>query len=835
MAAKSDMSVVVEDFIDRVMRVFPDAEVVSRGESTLRTNGLSNQGKAALWYAKQGWPVLPLHTPRTGSCSCRKDDCQSQGKHPRTQRGLKDATTEEGAIRSWWTRWPDANVAVLTGTESGLIVLDVDPRNGGDESLANLEDEFGRLPATVESRTGGGGRHYFFNHPRVPIRCSSGKLGPGLDLKSDGGYIVVPPSVHGSGNTYQWRDSSKPNQIQAAPLPGWLLDRLTQQYERSPADEVGEGNIPEGRRNETLTSMGGRLRSMGMTTAEIRSALLEANRGRCATPLDDMEVERIAESLGRYPPRSSIVTNSNEWEHPIPLLVTNLPEFPTPALPDWVKEFVEAEATATQTPPDLAGMLTISVCAAAIAKKVVVNVREGYQEPVNVFIVVVLPPGSRKSAVFSHVTSPLEEYEATETERLRSEIAEQQSQLRIATEALRKAEKKAAEAKWDKREAAFEEANKAARELAAIKVSQPPRLVVDDCSPERLSTLLQEQGGRIAVMAPEGDVFDLIAGRYSSGGPNLGVYLRGHAGDLIRVDRVSRASEFVESPALTVGLAVQPEVLNGLTRVPGFRGRGLIGRFLFALPHSRLGCREISPPSVPSPVKSEYRKNVQALLSLPFAVETEGAPAPHTLSFDFPGQEALMAFASWLEPQLAETGDLGHMTDWAGKLVGAVARLAGILHMAEYVGEKDPWSILIDLPTVKRAIQIGHYLIHHAKAAFGEMGADQELDDARHLLNKIQSLGVTEITRRDLFESVKGRFKKVDKMDPGLGLLADHGYIRRKEMEDSSARGRKPSLIYEVNPLLPPELNRCRSATQKERLQGTQVNCANCANCATPT
>ncbi len=144
-------------------------------------------GHAALAYAARGWPVFPC-----------------QGKIPRTPHGFQDATTDGTQIRQWWARWLDATIGVPTGVASGLVVLDIDPRHGGEESLATLIAAHGPLPETVESRTGGGGRHLFFQHPGGYVPNSSGRLGPGLDIRGDGGYVIVPPSLHASGQRYEW-------------------------------------------------------------------------------------------------------------------------------------------------------------------------------------------------------------------------------------------------------------------------------------------------------------------------------------------------------------------------------------------------------------------------------------------------------------------------------------------------------------------------------------------------------------------------------------------------------------------------------------------------------
>ena len=128
---------------------------------------------AALAYAQRGWRVLPVYSAEDGGrCTCEKGrECDSPGKHPRTRRGGKDATTDEGQIKEWWTEWPEANVGIATGEQSGLLVFDVDPRHGGDKSLAGFEAEHGHLPLTPKVSTGGGGCHLYFQYPSGGASC----------------------------------------------------------------------------------------------------------------------------------------------------------------------------------------------------------------------------------------------------------------------------------------------------------------------------------------------------------------------------------------------------------------------------------------------------------------------------------------------------------------------------------------------------------------------------------------------------------------------------------------------------------------------------------------
>ena len=500
------------------------------------------------------------------------------------------------------------------------------------------------------------------------------------------------------------------------------------------------------------------------------------------------------------------------WEPVIPFSEFDLPSFPTQELPDWLRVFIEAEANATQTPVDLSAMLSLSVLAAACAKKIVIRLKQGHSEPLNIFTVTALPPGNRKSAVFADTTRPLQEYEASEARGAAREIARLESARKIMEAKLKRLEQQAAAAKPQDQGRYTLEVNQLAEEVAQTSPRSSPKYIVDDCTPERLSTLIGEQGGRIAVMSAEGDVFDLMSGRYStgSGASNLGVYLKGHAGDDLRVDRVGRAPEFVKSPALTVGLAVQPDVIRGLIEKPGFRGRGLLGRFLYALPKSLLGHRQVSPPPVNAEVFAAYHGNVLSLLKLPFAAGPGGEPASHVLNLDLDAQESMRRFESWLEPQLAEFGDLGAMTDWAGKLVGAVGRIAAILHMASLAGDETPWEVPVAGETIEHAIGIGRYLIPHAKAALALMGADPAIEQAKLILWWIDHQNLTCFSKRDLHQGLKGTFKKVNELDKPLAAIVDHGFIRQREIPGPAGRGRTPSPLYDVNPFgfetVPPDL-----------------------------
>ncbi len=520
------------------------------------------------------------------------------------------------------------------------------------------------------------------------------------------------------------------------------------------------------------------------------------------------DVRRIADEieaeLGDEPHFANYTNYAKEgtaWELPVAFHHFDLPPFPLESLPEWMRRFVKAVATATQTPPDLAAFLAIGAESTAVGGKVEIEGGPGYTEPLNLFVVVALPPGNRKSAVFAEASAPILEFESERAGECKVEIARKLSEKQILEKRHARAQDEASKAPPSEQAAAKEAAVAIATELADFRVPASPRWLADDATQESVTSLLHEQGGRLGIMSPEGDLFDIMSGRYTSnGGVNLGVYLKGHAGDPIKVDRKGRPPEHIRRPALSIALAVQPDVMRGLVGRPGFRGRGLLGRFLYAMPESLLGRRDVTAAPVPVDVRETYTTHLRVLLKLPEARSPDGQLVAHRLKLSAGAREELEDLQRWVEPQLAPGGTLSGITDWAGKLAGAVVRLAGLFHLAWHTEHHRPWELDVDRDTMRSARRLTEYLIAHARAAFAEMGGDPDVESAKHMLQWIQRTEVTEFSKRDLFEGTKGRFARVSALDPGVRLLVEHGYIRERPTEPRTGPGRPPSPIYEVNP-----------------------------------
>jgi hypothetical protein len=517
----------------------------------------------------------------------------------------------------------------------------------------------------------------------------------------------------------------------------------------------------------------------------------------------DADPAVLAHLAGELADTRTAAPGERRWEPPIPIgAAGDVPGFPVEVLPGWLGEYVAAVATATQTPLDLAGMLALAVLATVAAGAVEVEPRPGWREPLCLFVAIGMDAGTRKSSVFTALTRPVADFERDQAAAALPAITETITLRRIADQAAAHAEAAASKAPIDQQEERQAEAIARAGEAANLIVPPVPRWLVDDATPEALAGLLATYG-RIALLSPEGDVFDQMAGRYNqAAGPNLGVYLKGHAGDLLKVDRRGRPPEYVERPCLTIGLTVQPEVLQGLAGRPGFRGRGLLARFLYSLPESLVGRRQAGAPPVPAAVVDRYSLELHALAAS-LTAPAGGGDGPALLTLDQAAAELLLEFERDLEPRLAAgSGDLAHLAGWAAKLAGATCRLAALLHLASHL--RDGWAQPISSDTLTAAIRLADYLIEHARAVFDLMGADPHTDNARWLLDWITRTNRTQFSRRDAHRAApRGRFTTATDLEPALRLLEEHGYLRRVDPEpsqDPRGRGRPASPRFLVNP-----------------------------------
>ena len=280
---------------------------------------------AALQYASHKLPVFPVHgVDEDGNCTCGSE-CSSPAKHPRTPNGLKDASTDTKVINEWWEKWPDSNIGLPTGSVSNWFVIDVDLKSGGLESWADLQDQHSSASDTLVSRTGGGGNHYVYQLNGHDIKNSANQLGQGIDIRSEGGYVVVSPSIHASQERYEWLGDLS----DIKPVPDWVIEKLSTPKETEQSDpyRIPEiRNAPgwaerletegakEGERNNAVGKLCGWYTRQNLSLEEIWDRITAFNR-LSKPPLDAREL------------RTAYLSGTRYWQQVVASGVEEAPDF----------------------------------------------------------------------------------------------------------------------------------------------------------------------------------------------------------------------------------------------------------------------------------------------------------------------------------------------------------------------------------------------------------------------------------------------------------------------------------------------------------------------------
>jgi len=480
------------------------------------------------------------------------------------------------------------------------------------------------------------------------------------------------------------------------------------------------------------------------------------------------------------------------WGQPVLFGELNTPEIPSTLFPGIYGKFVESVSMATQTPSGLAAMLMLSAMATCLQGKFGVSAFPGYTEPTQIWTVTSLPPASRKTAVMQHIIAPITMWEAERYAEQEIQIKETRTQRDVVERRIERLKQKAGNAEdLDKR-------NEMMIEIDQLSVDMPqelrsPRVYSGDTNSEGLQKLLVENNGRMSILTDEGGIFEVMAGMYSNGKVNINVFLQGHAGSSIRVDRAGRTVT-IDEPSLTFGMAVQPDVIKNLSKNSkgSFRGNGCLARFLFCIPESNIGKRNVRIRAVvDSSLKNEYTRSIKSLLDLPDLTAPDGSKL--TLGLDSDALNEWEDFAQRIENEQGPAGSLESIQDWSGKLPGATLRIAGLFHVAEFgVGKTS-----ISLSTIRNAISLAEILIDHARAAFDMMGADPVVEDAKYVYERVLAFRAESFNRNQLHRQLRGRFTKVDRLIDALAVLTEMHIISEPVSKSS---GRRPEIIHFVNP-----------------------------------
>lgn len=547
-----------------------------------------------------------------------------------------------------------------------------------------------------------------------------------------------------------------------------------------PFSELGEV-IPEGSRNATMHKIACSLLVKYGISDESKSKYREAS-SKCNPPLEKDELNLIWKSAAKFY-KNKVITNPSytkpeeynkqaeiKWDTPIPFEKPTLPTFPVDALPKIIKDYVVAVAETTQTPVDMAATASLAIMSLCMQGRYRIDGKADWNEPVNLYTLIIAEPSERKSAIISFMTRPVNEYELNynNTNAGRFEAS------RMRKSAL-ESKKKTIETQYAKGKASETDLTEIAEKVANFKEEKPKKLYVDDITTEKLTSILSDSGGKTAIISTEGGIFDVLAGMYNKS-VNIDVFLKGYSGDTIRVDRIGRPSELIQKPALTILLSVQPSVLSQLISNSTFEGKGLTTRFLYALPESLIGKRKFHTSPIPPEVSRLYDMKIKDVLN-----EEENLIDNQIVRLS---TEASTLFEAFHDENEKIMGENTEIKTWRGKLVGNVLRISALL--ARF--NKDQFNPFFDItpPLVvskddmANAILIGRYYIEHAKASYSLMGIDPINKQAEYVLANIKKNGFYEFSKRDILRASRS-FKTVEALTPVLNRLVEYGYIQVKQ------------------------------------------------------
>jgi hypothetical protein len=828
------------------------------------TVALSTPVSGGVWLTEHRFAAFPVDHPELVQCSGigRGHDpatCDQRGKHPSVP-FTREHTTDPEEIQRLLVKRPQ-NVGVAVGACRGpegeqLLVVDSD-RPGAIEDVAKDRGE--TWPATMRVRTAKGYHDYLW----APAGL---KLGNGLgvlkgqfdgDVRAGNAYVIGPGSLHASGVIYTLEDANQPPEQ----APEWLLDALTSKPAAAPVSRVtiptdrldaytrkvvqqecdAITSAPEGDQNNTINTAAFNLGTLvgagALSESDAREHLLAAARGgnhpegRALPTIESGLRAGVAQPRHPWPPAgrdmsprglpgqsaggTSVISVrqsvgvEDDWEEPLSIDRPTLAPFPVELLGPNLAAVVNAVTAQVQVAPDIPAMIALPAISVAVGGRVQVRVRPGWSEAAALWTATIAGAGERKSAAEAPFSDTLRGLERELQAKAIPEIEDAEQELKIAQARLDEAEKAAIKAKPDLRALRMDEAKLAKKELREMDpVPAMPRLLFGDITPAAMPVKAAQQGGRMGVIHSEGTLIKQMGGLYNSGTSDTGFALDAYDGKAMPVDRIGRDSIEMESAHLTIGLLVQPIILEQLGRKKDdeMLHNGFVQRFLYGFPASRLGYQD-PRGSVPIPAETldDLRDRLGRLVRGLWKNTMVRA-----VTFTDEASEEMYVFQEQMQERLRRGGDLHPMASWASKLPGKLARVAALITLYE-----DPDATQVQAEQLRAALAMAPYFITHARLCLDLMGAnrDAKLMPARDVLEWLRRR--KEDKRREPF-TVRDAQRGVDgnswgpegvtseTVQDAIHVLVDKGWVVPLPAPErpEGQRGRAPSPRFAPHPLV---------------------------------
>lgn len=508
--------------------------------------------------------------------------------------------------------------------------------------------------------------------------------------------------------------------------------------------------------------------------------------------------ETWASNLAWSNRKKELLISGIQWPEPVWFDEVNVPKFDTARIPSQIGEYCKVTGEELQVPPELCFCIEMPALTTILQRQFIVTDCTGsHAEPLCLFFMCPMEPGNRKSAVVSRCIVPLREWEKKMEKDMQTAIREATVRRRSIEKRISALENKQAKTDNDQE---WEDIQQQILKLEEEKPEIPkaPRLLVQNITPEALGVRLRENGGCLGLLADEGGVFDIFAGQYNGGIPNLDLLLKAHDGTFFSCDRIGRDNDTVDQPMLSVGISPQPITLSDRKAAKAFRARGLDGRFLYVLPKSPVGQRKYR--TCVNSEETVRRHNELFKRLLPSSCENwSETPQLQPLKLSKEADSIYEELFYKIEQELNPGGDFEDMKDWATKLHGRILRIAGVFHVVQ---NDNPASLEISEATMKQAAYVGFYLVEHAKAAYGVMGEDEDIERAKYVLEWIQRKELRKFSFRTCQQDLHSRvmFRKSAAIESALETLIERDFIRKMSVQATPGPGRTAKPEFAVNP-----------------------------------
>lgn len=733
-----------------------DVDTTSEKPKESEVLSTSVVGMACRYATEHGMAVFP---------------CKSKQKTPATSHGHHDASKEPEEIAAMFQE--EHNVAIRTGNESGVFVLDVD-MPGGDESLAALEAEHGELPETVTVTTPRGGKHFYFRMPEgVEVKNSTSKVGDKLDIRGEGGYVVAAPSSTDVGS-YAWVEGRGLGELETANAPDWLIERTTSESTRKAESAEAQSisvigpseDIPKGSRNAELTRCAGSMRRQGLSETAICAALQAENSSRCKPPLPHKEVQRIARSVSRYSPKSSAELGDAALPYR---------DFPVDAFPEPLAEFVSEGSDAIGCDASFIALPLLAGLASAIGNACRIALKASWTEPSILWTAIVGDSGTMKSPAIELALRPVRKRQNEAIAAHKFEMADFELELQRYEQSL---------AAWKRSRSVEGPPQRPQQPLAT-------RTWADDLTVEALAILLLEQPRGLLVACDELASWFGGFDRYAqASGGDSARWLEMHGGRSMVVDRKTGEPKTICVPRASVSVTggIQPGVLErSLGR--HHRESGLAARLLLAHPprKPKKWTETAFDPESERRITNIYSR----LYSLSEAEESEMEPQTLTLS-----EAAKKAWIAFFDKHAEEQEELeGDLAAAYSKLEGYCARLALVLHLAAWADGKYPAPEPIRVDSIERARKLTEWFKYETRRIYGLLGVDEETRRDIRLIERVRSQG-GKVTPRGLMRAGRD-WPTSDIAEKALNGLAESGKGVWKT-DPPGPQGGRPSPVFHL-------------------------------------